>query len=185
MTTALGSSLIRPAIFVQATFVNETVYVWNGLGIIPWNGQNWIGVGTLGAISNIEEGSNVEAKGISISMSGLDPRLLVDVIQNYQLGLPVMVWLALFDSSNNLIPSPILSFSGRMDQPTLTVDGTTCTISINCESKLIDMNVSCERRYTNDDQQLDYPGDRGFEFVNSIQEVTIYWGVSPSSTNNR
>jgi hypothetical protein len=69
-----------------------------------------------------------------------------------------------------------------MDQPTIDVDGTTATIAINCESRLLDMNVAVDRRYTNEDQQLDHPGDRGLEFVNSIQEVVIYWGRSPSSS---
>ena len=44
------------------------------------------------------------------------------------------------------------------------------------------MNVAVDRRYTDEDQQMDYPGDLGFQFVNGIQEAQIYWGRSPSST---
>ena len=170
---------------VEATFTNETIYVWNGLGAIAWNGQTWIGIGTLGSVSSIEEGTTVEARGITLTMSGIDPSLLSDVLSNYQVGLPVSVYLGFFDSPGHLLADPLVSFAGRMDQPTLQADGQTASIAINCESKLLDLNVSVERRYTNEDQQLDYPGDRGLEFVNSIQEVTIYWGRSPSSTNNR
>jgi len=49
----------------------------------------------------------------------------------------------------------------------------------------VEMNVAVDRRYTNEDQQLDYPGDRGMEFVSSIQDVTIYWGRTPSNINNQ
>ena len=185
MITALGAATIRPALFVEATFTNETIHVWNGLGSITWNGKTWMGVGSLGSVSSIEEGSAVEAKGVSITMSGLDPVLLTDVLEQYQVGLPVSVWLGLFDDIGALIPDPILSFAGRMDQPTLTVDGKTASISINCESKLLDMNVACEFFYTNEQQQLDYPLDKGLSFVSSIQEVQIYWGKAPSAQNNK
>ncbi|HKD35163.1 MAG TPA: hypothetical protein VKB78_00140, partial [Pirellulales bacterium] len=83
-----------------------------------------------------------------------------------------------------IIANPVIAFQGRVDQPTIQCDGKTATIQINCESRLMDLNVPALRRYTNEDQWRDFPGDRGFEFVNSVQEVTIYWGRTPNSTNN-
>lgn len=182
--TALQSGEIRPLLFVEANFTSGPLYVWSGVGTITWNGRTWTGVGSLGSVSTIEEGSNVEAKGITLSLSGFDATLLTDVLVEFQVGLPVMVWLGLFDATGALIPDPILSFAGRMDEPTLDVDGTTATILINCENQLVSMNVPVDRRYTNEDQRLDYPGDRALEFVNSIQDVTIYWGRTPSGHNN-
>lgn len=182
--TALEQKILRPAIFVQAAFATTTLYLWTGRGSVSWNGQTWLGVGTLGSVSTIEEGSDVQARGIVLTMTGLDATLLTDVMTEMQQGLPVTVYLGLFDASLTLIANPVISFRGRMDQPTLDVDGTTATIQIACESRLLDLNTPAERRYTNDDQQRDYPNDRGLEFVNSIQELTIYWGRSPSSTNN-
>ena len=41
------------------------------------------------------------------------------------------------------------------------------------------MNVSIERRYTDQDQQLDAPGDLAMSFVNSIQDQPVYWGQTP------
>jgi hypothetical protein len=110
--------------------------------------------------------------------------MLEEILNEFRLGLPVKVHLGLFDDSGALIPDPIVSWAGRMDQPTVEVGGETLTISINCENRLLDMNVAVDRRYTNEDQRLDHPEDRGLEFVTSIQEVMIYWGKSPSSHNN-
>lgn len=181
---ALAQSIIRPAIFVQATFATATLYLWTGRGNVSWNGHTWTGVGTLGTVSTIEEGSTVEARGITLTMSGLDATALSDVLNEVQQGLPALVYLGLFDENLALIPNPVTAFAGRMDQPTIDVDGTTATISIACESRLMDMNTPAERRYTNEDQQREYPNDQGFSFVNGIQEVTIYWGRTPSSKNN-
>jgi hypothetical protein len=78
----------------------------------------------------------------------------------------------------------VCCFSGKMDQPTIDVTGPLATIAINCESRLVEMNVAVDRRWTNEDQQLDFPGDLAFQFVNGIQDAQIYWGKSPSSVNN-
>ena len=117
-------------------------------------------------------------------MSGIDASLLDEVMTEFQVGLPVSVTLGVFDATGALIADPVCCFTGRMDQPTIDVSGTLATIAINCENRLVEMNVAVDRRYTDEDQQMDYPGDLGFQFVNGIQEAQIYWGRSPSSTNN-
>ena len=181
---AMQGAVLRPALFVQAAFVSGPIYVWSGIGQITWNGQVWTGIGTLGSISTIEEGSTVAAKGITLTLSGIDASLLNEVMTEFQVGLPVSVTLGVFDTNNALIADPVCCFSGRMDQPTIDVTGTLATIAINCENRLVEMNVAVDRRYTDEDQQMDYPGDLGFQFVNGIQEAQIYWGRSPSSQNN-
>ena len=181
---AIQSAALRPALFVEANFTSGPIYVWSGVGSIIWGGHTWTGLGSLGNVSMIEEGATVEAKGITLSLSGIDSALLTGILDEFQVGLPAIVSLGLFNVAGALIADPVGCFVGQMDQPTLDVTGTSATISINCESRLIEMNVAVDRRYTNEDQQRDYPGDRGFEFVNSIQQAQIYWGRTPSSVNN-
>lgn len=183
MLTALAGSILRPAIFVEMNFVSGPVYIWSGIGSVVWNSHTWLGVGNLGTISAIEDGSHVDARGITLSLSGIDSSLLADALQQMRIGLAVVVRFGLYDASNVLIADPFISWSGRIDQPTIDVSGESAVISINCENRLLDMNVAVDRRYTNDDQQIDHPGDLGFQFVNSIQERQIYWGRLPNNTN--
>ncbi|HEV8189436.1 MAG TPA: hypothetical protein VGP83_16905 [Pyrinomonadaceae bacterium] len=180
---AITSSAIQPALFVKVQFLSATAYMWSGIGSYVWDGVTWLGMGSLGTIGTIEEGTTVEAKGVVLTLSGLDPALLDGITDECQVGLPVIVYLGLFNG-DILIDSPIVAWSGRTDQPTLDVDGLTATIQINCENRLVEMNVAVDRRYTNEDQQLDYPGDTGMSFINSIQDVTIFWGHTAASVNN-
>jgi hypothetical protein len=180
---AIESGMIRPALFVEANFTSGPVYLWTGRGTINVSGQDWVGLGPLMSASTIEEGSTVQARGTALVFSGIDPTLLPGAVNEFQIGVPVTIWLALFDATSTMIPSPVIVFAGRQDQPILDVSGATASITINCESRLLDMNISVERRYTVEDQQRDYPDDRGFEFVNSIQEATIYFGATPNSSN--
>lgn len=183
MAAAIGAAQLFPALFLEANFASGPVRLWSGLGSISWNGHTWTGIGTLGSVSAIDEGGTVEAKGVVLTLSGIDSSLLSHVLGEFVLGLPVTVWLGLFDE-NVLIDIPVTSFAGRMDQPTIDVDGKSATISINCESRLLDMNIAVDRRYTTEDQQRDWPGDLGLSFVAQIQEITIYFGTAPSSSTN-
>lgn len=183
MLAALGSTQLFPAIFVEANFASGPVYLWSGIGSITWNGHTWLGVGSLGGVSAIDEGGTVEAKGVVLTLSGIDPTLLSLTLGEFVLGLPVLIYLGLFDE-NVLIDIPATSFAGRMDQPIIDIDGKTATISINCESRLLDMNNAVDRRYTTEDQQRDWPGDLGMNFVSQIQELTVYWGTAPSVGTN-
>ena len=135
------------------------------------------------AVSAIEDGTTVEARGVTVAASGIDAGLLSDCLTGEQLGLPACVYLGAF-SGGSLIVDPITAWSGRMDQPTILVDGLTFTVATNCESRLLDMNVPVDRRYTHEDQQIAFPGDLGFMFVSGLQELTLYWGQQANSTNN-
>jgi hypothetical protein len=183
MLAAIAANELQPAIFVQAQFLSGTVYLWSGYGNIVWNAQTWVGIGDLGSISAIEEGANVQARGITLSISGFDATLLADVLGEIQLGLPVIVYLGLF-SGGALIANPIVSWAGRMDQPTVDVTGQTASLSINCENRLVEMNQGRNFRWTDDQQQLTYPGDTAFSFAQGLQNAVIVWGSNPSSPNN-
>jgi hypothetical protein len=183
MLAALQASSLQPAIFVQATFASATAFMWSGVGNTTWNGHTWLGLGSLLGITSMEDGATVEARGITVTLSGIDASLLASCLSDFQLGLPVTVYLGMF-SGGSLIADPITSWAGRMDQPTIDVSGTDATISINCENRLVDMNIPVDRRYTNNDQQMTWPGDLCFQFVDGLQEQTLYWGLHPNSQNN-
>lgn len=185
MLTAITSTSLWPAIFVSMTFQTGTVYIWSGLGSITWNSQTWTGVGSFGSVSMVEEGNMVEAKGLVLSLSGIDSSLLADALQEFLSRGPVQVYLGLFDGSTSpptLIADPLTAWSGLMDQPTIDVGGETATITIACESKLLELNVPNQLRYTQDCQQANFPGDLGFTFVAGIQEQNIAWGAHPTSS---
>ena len=184
MLAALSQPIISPALFVSITFSSEVVYLWSGIGSVTWNSLVWSGVGSLMSISTPEDSTQVEAKGITLSLSGIDATLLPQALHDVTLGLPVTVYLGLYDVTGSLIDTPVIAWAGRIDQPTFTVSGSEVTLDINCETRLLDMNIPVDRRYTNEDTQMDHPGDLGCMFVDGIQEVTIYWGQAAATTAN-
>lgn len=182
MLAAITAPGFQPAIFVSIQFSGGTVYVWSGYGSITWNMQTWTGLGRLLSIGQIEDGSTIEARGITLTFSGLDATLLTDALADVQLGLPVTVWLAAM-SGGAPISSPVILWSGSVDQPEITVSGDTCELTINCENLLVSLNVPVDRRNDLQDEIMDWPGDLGFAFKDQNIETTIFFGTS-TTTNN-
>ncbi len=183
MATALCAPVVRPAIFFEGQFAASTLYAWTGVGTIAWNGHNWLGIGHLTSFSAISEDSTVEAQNVEVGLSGIPTDALTDALSETRLLDQAQMWLGCFDDNGALVPDPILIYVGMMDAPLISDDGAELTIKLSLENILVDLNRSVWRRYTADDQAMDYPNDTGFQHVAGIQEITLYWGVSPNGSN--
>lgn len=179
----LAADALRPVIFCESLFRSGYLRLWSGLGEIPWDGKVWFGLGIMTSISTIKESVDVRADGINLILSGIPQEMLQKGLNEAVQGNPVKIWFGVLDESNNVIADPYMAFGGRMDVPTISEDGTTATIELSVENRLIDLHRTRERRYTDRDQQLDYPGDRGLEFVPNVQEWNGIWGKS-GTTNS-
>jgi len=179
ITTAALAALIAPTVqpvyLVACQFTSGTKYSWTGMGTVVWNGQDWEGLGDLIGVSSITQTSDLSAEGITISYSGIDAGNVSSAISDVATNLTVDVWLG-FLSAGAIIADPVHCFSGHLDVPTLQDDGATATISITAENDLLMLTRSSMRRYTNDDQQISYPTDTGFQYQPSVQAWSGAWG---------
>ena len=63
-----------------------------------------------------------------------------------------------------------------MDVMNISESGDSAQITINGESRLIDLDVPRVRRYTSEDQKIDFPNDKGLEYIADLQDKEIVWG---------
>lgn len=180
MVGVTTADVVRPAYFVRMQFDSNDspsyLNVWSGVGDLAYGGNTYTGVGDLLSIGEIAESSDLSAAGISVSITGLKSEFLVIAKHHQYQGRPLTVALGAFDSSGSLIADPTVMFSGFMDIMTITEGGDSSTISVSVENKLIAFERSKIRRYTAEDQKIDHPTDKGFEFVTAIVEKEIIWG---------
>jgi hypothetical protein len=174
---AMEAAVVRPAFFYAGEFLSGTVYLWTGIGDFVWDGHTWIGAGNLLAMSEIRQSSNVQADGIRVQLNGISPTLMSLAIGQARQGRPGSVYLALLNAAGQLSigTQPQLIFRGRLDVPEVNYSGDSASITITYESRLVDMRRARERRWTHEDQQIDHPGDRGFEYVASLQDQVLEW----------
>lgn len=173
--TAIGETVVRPTVFCELDFPSSTVNFWTGQGTISWNSKSWDGTGRAVSFSTFPETTDGSSQGIQIDISGIDSGDIDDITQDEFQGADVSVWIAFLDSSGTVIGSPFQIFAGIMDTGEINDNGKSATISINAESKLINQIKRIQNRYTDQDQQRLYPGDKGLEFIGKIQDKQIVW----------
>jgi hypothetical protein len=174
--TEITAQNMRPILLCQLLFTSGWLYLWSGIGPLSWNGQTWTGVGSLGQVSAVPETSDVAAAGIQFSLSGIPSGVLASALSEVRQGSPVILWQGFLTAAGGVVASPNQAWNGRMDSCMVNEAGDTATITITAESRMMDLNRSRERRYEKQDQIIDFAGDLGFDYVPSLQELSIVWG---------
>ena len=173
---AADDAVIYPALLVDISLADSTIYLWTGYGDFVYNSNTYQGVGHLGGVSEVTETTNVEANGITLTLTGIPSSLIATALNDARQGKTVSCHLALFDSSETLVDVADDVFKGFLDVPTINKGSPNSSISITAENRLIELQKSRERRYTDQDQRDLFPGDVGLEFVAGLQDVEIKWG---------
>lgn len=205
IVNALEDQAVKPFFAIQLFFDNPNeLYLWTGVGELVLDGITYTGAGDMMQVSEVQETTDISAKGASLTLSGI-PSDILDLVyaEDYQgrtakilfgltgegiesgsfLALNGAGDLLLIDDSGGFldISSPGVSelfelFVGTMDQITIDEGPDTSTISLTIESKLIDLERPRIRRYTDANQQSRFSGDLAFEFVTRLQGESLEWG---------
>lgn len=184
MHAVATAELVRPLIFVRCYFDTENngadsidpLYLWSGIGQVTYDSITYVGAGNLLQITDVQENSELTANGITVVLSGIGEPLISKARDADYQGRQLDVLLGAMDENGDIISSPVIIFSGFMDVMNIVDGGDTATISVTVESKLIQFERTRVRRNTAEDQKIDHPTDKGFEFVAEIQEKEIVWG---------
>lgn len=176
LATAIVARVVNPVLLAFFDFESGPVRVWSGIGDLSWGGNTYGGIGNFGGVSPIEETKDLSARGATFTLSGIPSSLVaLALTDNYQ-GRAAKLWLAALDSSMALVADPYLLFGGRMDTMSSTDGGETSTLTLAVENRMIDLDRSRERRYTEEDQHIDFPADTGLRYINGLQDKSIQWG---------
>lgn len=171
----IDATRLRVEIFVNMFFDGGAERAWTGIGNITWNGETYIGVGDLASFGRMEESQVIKAVGTVMVLSGVKSSLLSIALQeNYQ-GRRAEIFFAVMDEGGNIIPEPFQLFGGKMDVMEIEDTGDDSTISVTVENDLIDLFKPRLRYYTSEDQKIDFPTDKGLDFIVSLQDKEIIW----------
>lgn len=175
--TALSAQHVALVTFAKLQFPSGTLYLHNSIGTYTWGGNDWLGTGDLGQISQIEEGADVSPYKITLSLSGLDPDISgAALTEDYYLQ-PVTVYLGVLDADDALLADPTVVWEGAMDQMNLSVGAEGGdVISLTAESELARFNKASNLKYTAAQLQSDYPGDLGFDLMADVDGAKLRWG---------
>jgi len=176
MQSAVTADLVRPILLVQCAFDSGNLNLWNGIGDLTVDSVDYVGAGTLLSVGEISETSELAANGLNVALSGVTEPLISKARDEDYQGRELKVLMGAMDDSNSVIADPVIIFSGFMDTMVINDGAETATIQVSVENRLIEFERNRVRRYTAEDQKIDYPNDKGLEFVAEIAEKEITWG---------
>lgn len=172
---ATSSEVPIRTVAIELDFPSGFVRMNGSPASLTLNGNEFLGVGGLGAITVAEETAELRAFDLTVSLSGI-PRdsVALALTQAYQ-GRRGTIWEVPISAATYLpIADPIVIFKGRMDQLDVRI-GDTATVSVKMLNRLADWERPKLRRYTDIEQKMRNPSDNGLRFVAASAEKMIVW----------
>lgn len=193
---AIEDSVVYPFFAVQFDFDSQPIRVWTGTGTLVYEGLSYTGTGNLLNVSSIEETSEMAVRGATLTMTGIPSELLSLALQEPYQGRTCTIYFGMFRKGALLTESSVYLlkedggkifletqetsltqlFTGYMDEMNIEEGADFATIEMRVENKLIDLERARVRRFTSAYQKSKYPGDKGLDFVEDLQDKEIVWG---------
>lgn len=153
---------------------------WN----LSWGGYTW--TGDKAGVCSVDElgGDEGEVRPVRFSISGA---LLeyVSVARGESIrGKAVTIRTGIADLNLN-ISDVFIEWAGKLDVMEIEQTGETVYVTATAEHNGVDLLRPSYLLYSDEQQQIDYPGDRGYEYVKKQEEVEIVWPAKTYYTRKK
>ncbi len=173
--TELDSAFLRPIVFLELQLDAGTERLHDGIGDITWDSQTWTGAGDLGSVGRMEETVELSSLPLTLQLSGLDATFLSEAMDNDYFLRPAIVYIGALDvSTGALVADPDEFKRGYIDDMEVRY-GTSNIITVTIEDEDADLDRPHGELYSNQQQQEDFSGDVGLEFLEQMASVRVVW----------
>lgn len=176
--TALEQPVARKAYFVELQFLSGTSYISTLGQTVTWGGHDWLGLGALGTISQVEESDGIASKPVNFTLNLAQPAwlsLAVGSVEEYR-GRPAKMYMCPLDEGFVLIDTPVACWNGTMDTIAVGVneegDG---QITLKGETAAFGLKRKSTLRMNAAQQKKKYPSDTGFDYLNTLIAEPQTW----------
>lgn len=178
LATALAAEIVKPVLRpFYAVYIGlaDPVAAWTGTGDLTFGARTYNGTGAFGSVSTVGEGSDGSAVGIQVSLSGIDPSFSDDILTQAYRGKVFELYVGALDESYQAVAAePKLIWKGEVDKVDLA-DGEQLSVTLSAESRMRDQGRPRIRRYTDQEQRRRFSGDRVFEYLPQLVEISVLW----------
>jgi len=172
---ALLADVVYPFLVGKIGTASGPFNCWTGLGDLELGGEIYHGGGSAAQASPVEETSDLFAAGMTFALNDIGDEWIQTALNEMRQGEEAVLSLGLWAPEGG-VAGVLPLFKGLTDVPMLEPGPERFSASVSAESRFILLRQASERRHTHEDQQIDYPGDLGFEFVEGVQDDEIKWG---------
>lgn len=157
----------RLLVFAKLDFPSGTIRAHSGVGPREYNGETYLGVGSLASVSALKESAGTSANRITFSIKHNDPALFAAVINDNPVGRLCELHLIKLDTDRRIIGGTLL-FSGEIADYVLE-KGNPYTISVTASDWFEVWGRPVQNsKWTDESQKELHPGDL---FFNQVERV--------------
>lgn len=172
---AAQGDTVAPVTLVIFAF-DTPVYVHSGSGTITYDGNDYLGVGTLGDISGMEESEDLAPVMVQFSLSGIDSTFFTEVFDTGNYGDVITVYHGYRNADTlALIDDPTLVGRFFFEHASIRKGETNVAI-ITAQHELARLDDKPGQKFTDEDQRATYSSDVGYEFVADVGTKELIWG---------
>ena len=179
MSAAMAAEIVktgtRPFLLVDLDFPSAPMRLTSRARDVAFNGNLYAGDGVLLDVSDIEETTEVSPAGLTLTLAATAGLRTIITTAFFQ-GRRASVWIGFFDGSGAVVASPIVLAGGIMDGADYGDDPAAPVVRLAVATRLRDMSITRERRWSSEDQKAVFPGDTGLRYVEAIAEFEIRSG---------
>ncbi len=175
--SSLEKAVVRTVYFVEFQFASSTQYLSSASQTLTWGSHDWLGFGTVGGISAIEESDGVESKPLTFTLNLAQPEYLslaVGDVEEYR-GRAAILYFCPLDESFVMVGTPQRCWRGIMDLMSVGMEGTEGQITLKCETSAYSLKKQPTFRLNAAQQKKKYPTDTGFDYLNDIIATPSIW----------
>ena len=177
----LGASEQNIFFALKAEFDSDDILIWTGTDDLIINSETYIGAGSLLTISSMEETTELASNGVVVTISGMDATVVnLALTENYQ-NRPITIFLGYVMGGTNEVAGTITLFKGRMTSLVINDTPAGSSVTIDSESRLVDLDRPSHFRYTKESQNFLHSGDTSLNRVSSLQDKQIVWGKTSAN----
>lgn len=186
---ALTAGVVNRVLAIEMEFDSGTSRIVTAPYDIEIEGNTFVG-GLLASISNIEEVSEMQASTMTGELSGIPSDAIAVALSEEFQGRRVTVWFVPMDQDNSQIAfdsdyvgdtqqawdpiAPFILFRGLIDQMEIEL-GDTAKVVARFINRLASWEQPRIQRYSDEEQQQQYPGDLFFQYAAAMENKEVTW----------
>ena len=170
---AMSKDSYRPIVLIEIETPSFPIRLVSNMQDVVFGGNTYTS-GVIGGISDIAETTDLNDAQISIILSGVDPAIKAAVVAPDFINSPITVRIQFFDEQWVTSGDGLIYFVGSAASQNIA-SGNSSEITISCKSKIATLSRPRSERYSDQEQQAQYPGDLGMQYATELASRLIVW----------
>jgi hypothetical protein len=161
---------------IKIEFASGTQYHTNAHKTINYLSDDYLN-DHLMSLSVVRETLDLQLQTFTFALSGVDTSNIAEALTRTFPGTDVTSYKAILDTDDSILHAWI-QFQGQLESWDMSEGPDTNEISWTCTDQLATYDRLRSRRMSDEEQQIYFSGDRGFEFVGQHAPGDLVWGRS-------